>query len=210
MLIRSLPTSLSFLCTFASAQPDMTVETLAALIRAELDRKKNPNNFQGLNRNTSVTPKANQAKNQKGNGQRFNQNGNKGGRKKGNCHHCGKYGHFKRVCRKRLHDRNRQYNNQPNNATNPNKTNNQNQCNNFGFNNRNNSNNSNNQGNISQSKNDIQTMVNQTLVSALRNFSSSNAGSQPTFFNHSFGGFLASIKFRSNLAESSTVKVDDA
>ncbi len=40
MIIRYLPESLSFLCTVASAQPDMTVETLNALIRAELNRKK--------------------------------------------------------------------------------------------------------------------------------------------------------------------------
>ncbi len=191
MLIRSLPESLSFLCTVASSQPDMTVETLEALIRAELDRNKNPNNLQSLNSNTSITPKANQAKKQQGNGQRFNRNGNKGGRKKVNCHYCGKDGQFKRVCRKRLQDRNYQRNNKPNNAPNSNNSNNQNDRNNFGFNNRNNSTNSNNQGNNPQSYNDIQTMVNQTLTNALRNFSSSNSGIQPTSFNHSCGGFMA-------------------
>ncbi len=101
-------------------------------------------------------------------------------------------------------------NNQPNNATNSNNPNNPIQSNNFGFNNRNNSNNSNNQGNNSQPNNDIQTMVNRTLVCTLRNFSSWNAGSQPATIRHSFDGLMVTIKFRSNLAESSRMKVDDA
>ncbi len=54
-LIRSLPDPLSFLCTVASTQPDMTVEALDALISAELERQRNPNNLQGLNRNMSIT-----------------------------------------------------------------------------------------------------------------------------------------------------------
>ncbi len=62
MLIQSLPKSLSFLCTVASAQPDMTVETLNALVRGEIDRKENPNSLQGLNLNTNIAPKAKQAK----------------------------------------------------------------------------------------------------------------------------------------------------
>ncbi len=74
------------LCAVASAQPDMTVEALDALIRAELDRKKNPSNSQSLKLNTSFIMKANKAKNQLGNGQRFNRNGNKGDQKKINCH----------------------------------------------------------------------------------------------------------------------------
>ena len=139
MLIGSLSESLSFPCTVPSAQPDMSVETLDALIHAELDRKKNPNNLQSFNRNVSITPKTNQAKNQQGNGQRFNRNGNKGRRKKVDCHYSGKYGHLKRVCRERLQDQNCQRNNQPNNAANSTNSNNQNQRNYFGLNNRNNS-----------------------------------------------------------------------
>ncbi len=77
MLIRSLPEYLPILCTVASAQPAKTVETLYALIRAELHQKKNPNNLQGLNRNSSITPKASQAKKRHRNGQRFNRNSNK-------------------------------------------------------------------------------------------------------------------------------------
>ncbi len=104
MLILSLPEYLPFICTIAKAQPDITVETLDVLIRADIDRKKNPNNLQGLNLSTSIAPKANQARTQQGNGRRFNRNGKKGGRKKVNCYYCGKYGHFKRVCRNRLQD----------------------------------------------------------------------------------------------------------
>ena len=43
----------------------MTVKNSDTLICAELDRKKNPTNLQGLNRNTSITPIANQAKTRK-------------------------------------------------------------------------------------------------------------------------------------------------
>ncbi len=39
----------------------MTVETLNLLILPELDRKKNPKHLQVLNRNVSITTKANQA-----------------------------------------------------------------------------------------------------------------------------------------------------
>ncbi len=202
MLIRYLSESLSFLCTVASAQPYMTHEALGALICAELHRKKNTNNLQGLKRNTN-------SKKHQGNSQRFNKKGNNGGKKKGKCHYCGKYGHFRRVCRKRLQELNRQKNNQPKNAWNSGNSNNQNRRNNFGLNDRNNSNNSNNHGNNSQPNSEIQSIVNQTLVSSLRNFASSNAGSNPTSFNNSFGGFMPSIKFRSNLAEISTKKVDD-
>ncbi len=85
--------------------------------------------------------KANQAKEQQGNGQALNQNGNNGGKKKGKCHYCGKYGHFKRVCRIQLQELNRQKNKQPNNARNSVNSNNQNRSDNFGFNNRNESNN---------------------------------------------------------------------
>ena len=44
MIIRSLPESLSVISTVASAQNDMTLESLDALVRAEIDRKKNPHN----------------------------------------------------------------------------------------------------------------------------------------------------------------------
>ncbi len=77
MLVRFLPESVSFLWTVARAQPDVTVEILEALIGAELNRKKNSNNLEGLNHNTSIFPKANQAKNQQENIQKFNRHGNK-------------------------------------------------------------------------------------------------------------------------------------
>ena len=47
MIIRSLPESLHVVATVSSAHADMTLESLDALIRAELDRKKNPHNPQG-------------------------------------------------------------------------------------------------------------------------------------------------------------------
>ena len=86
-----------------------------------------------------------------------------------------KCGHFKGVCRKKLQDQNRQKKNHTNNTTNPNVSYNQSQRNNFGFNNRNNPNNFGNQVNNLQPNNDIQTMMYQTLTSALPNSFSSNA-----------------------------------
>ncbi len=53
-------------------------------------------------------------------------------------------------------------------------------------------------------------MINQTLLRALRNFSSSNGGCQFPSSNHSLGRFMASIKFRSDVTESSTMKFDVA
>ena len=38
MPIRSLPESLSVISTVASSQPDMTIESLDALVRVDLDR----------------------------------------------------------------------------------------------------------------------------------------------------------------------------
>ena len=46
MLLRYLPESLSVISTVASAQQNMNIESLDDLVRAELDRKKNPNNTQ--------------------------------------------------------------------------------------------------------------------------------------------------------------------
>ncbi len=42
-LIRSLLESFSVISTVASAQQDMTIESFDSLIRAKLNRKKNPN-----------------------------------------------------------------------------------------------------------------------------------------------------------------------
>lgn len=49
MLIKSLPESLSAISTVSSAQADLTVERVDALVSAELDHKSNPQNLQGLN-----------------------------------------------------------------------------------------------------------------------------------------------------------------
>ena len=56
--IRSRPESLPVICPVSSAQADMTIESLDALIGAELDRKRNSNYLQGLNRNSIDLPEA--------------------------------------------------------------------------------------------------------------------------------------------------------
>ncbi len=129
MLIRSLPESLSFLWTVASVQPDMTVETLEALIRAELNRKKNSKNLEGLNHNTRIPSKANQAKNQQEDSQKLKRHGNKWRHKKGNSHYYGICGYFKRVRRKRLQDQKIRRKGLANNAMNSSNSNNLNQWN---------------------------------------------------------------------------------
>ncbi len=136
MPILSSPESLYFLCTVDSAQPSMARNALDPLLCAELDRKKNPNKSQGLNCNANNIIKSNNAEKLPVNEQRFNQKGNKGGRKICKCH-------FKRSSWNQLLELTRQKNNQPKKARNSEKSNNQNWRNNIGFNNRNNSSNSN-------------------------------------------------------------------
>ena len=54
MLINSLPESLSTISTVSSAPVNMTVESLDALVRAEIDRRNNPHNRQGNNSNQDI------------------------------------------------------------------------------------------------------------------------------------------------------------
>lgn len=77
--------------TVAIVSENMSVERLDALIRAELDRKRNPHNPQGKKIKSAHLPKANF-----GNGRgAFDNNGGRSGngkdikKKKGECHYCG-------------------------------------------------------------------------------------------------------------------------
>jgi len=104
MLIRSLPESLSVISTVASAQPTMTIESLDALVRAELDRKKNPNNPQEKAhraRSSSIfPPTANYSQRTSWGISKPPRKNNATFKKKGKCFYCGKDSHFKRECRK--------------------------------------------------------------------------------------------------------------
>lgn len=98
----------------------MTIDGLDALVRAELDRKKNPENKQERQSRAhpalESTPRVNNQQmprnrrhstpNIQGRFRRGLQtpcNGS-GVRKKCHCYYCGKPGHFKKVCRKRIAD----------------------------------------------------------------------------------------------------------
>lgn len=86
MMIRSLPESLSVISTVTSAQVDMSIEGLDALVRAELNLKKNPHNPQGRG-----VPRANQTQIELQTGQ---------GIENDKCHLCKKKGNFKKYFRK--------------------------------------------------------------------------------------------------------------
>lgn len=86
--------------TVASGQPDMTIKSLDALVRAELDRKKNPHNPQGRKASLSdaVIAKANLSRTRPG--PWSNDRQPLGFRKVVRCHWCKKKGNIKRDCRK--------------------------------------------------------------------------------------------------------------
>ncbi len=102
MLILSLPESLSVISTVSSAQEDMTIEGLDALIRAELDRKRNPRKPQRLNENSINLPKENRAERRNYDQAVPQIRTKKNIKKRRNCHYCGKRSHYKRACRNHI------------------------------------------------------------------------------------------------------------
>ena len=93
MLIRLLPVSLYVISTVASAQADMTLESLNALVRAELDQKKSRNSPQGKGKEI----KANFAEHNRSSPLH---QGTQIRKRVGKCHHCGKSGHYKSEAKK--------------------------------------------------------------------------------------------------------------
>ncbi len=105
-------------------------------------------------------------------------------KKKGDCHYCRKLGHYKRVCRKKIADDKRK-NNQ--------NTNNHGSWNTQGNNSNNNSNQSQNLSN--RNREDLRG-----LISAVQNLVASTTNNQRPI-HPDYEGFMAKIKFRSNIAE---------
>ncbi len=204
-LIRSLPKSMSVISIVVSATPNMKFDAIDALVREEIEREKNPNNRKG---NTKTQTSANTA-------QRVQQNSNRHDRcgnfldsnnlkynnlvgEEGVCYYCGKPGHFKRVCHKKIADDKRRQNNSVNHHNNY-------QCNKSWQNQiQRSSNSTQNNWNCNDqniSKSDVQALT--SAVQSLMNNSSINNQNQ-------FGGFMAQVKFRSNIAELSETKNPNA
>ena len=93
-------------------------EKLEQAVRADVDRRKNPNNCQTSNapqKTHTGTPKANLSQNNKYE-IRFNNNSNGSpckrtqainNKKKGKCKYCGIFGHWRDECRIRIGDKER-------------------------------------------------------------------------------------------------------
>ena len=186
MLIRSLPESFSVISTVASAQSEMNIESLDALVRAELDRKKNPHNKQGmLHAKANIAERRNQempwaSRNQALHGLR---------KKKRKCHHCGKPGHYKRECRKFkpfIKKKNREK------ATQQPWRNNTNQ-----------------DGNGSQNRQN-QPFELKGLLTCLANYAKSHTIPTTQTPDPPFGGFMEKVKFQSHVAQITEHKTSDA
>ncbi len=191
MLIRSLPESLSVIFTVSSAQTDMTVESLYALVRAEINRKSNLHNHQGkqlIDTKPSIVPRALMAQRRNNlNKYRSQINIERSGgigKKKSVFYYSRKPGHFKKVCRRRIADEKK------------NGKNNNSWRNNFDKNNH-----------SSYQNNENNQQVNmQGLVSALRTLLTQNQNSPNVSNQISYNGWMARGKFRSNVAEFSEEK----
>ena len=188
LLIRTFPESLRVISTVSNCQPDMTVEAIDALVRAELDLKNNPNKSLANESIFQTRLKANSAQGKFKNRPK-SLNRNNSFKKKGNCYYCGKPGHFKIVCRKRIADEKR--------AT---------------GNNRNKPRNSRSWGGSSNHNNNIQGLIS-SLQNLANNMNTSNARNQEQNSSPAenfFRGYMAQAKFRSNIAEISEKKTYDA
>jgi len=190
MLIRSLPESLSVISTVASAQQEMPLENLDALVRAELDRKKNPHNFQGkAGKGSSIIPNADFVKRGRNGFRGPVRRANAAFKKRGNCHHCDKSGHYKRECRKwkkeQATKKKTPWSNNNNNA--------------YRY----------PQQNQHQHAYQQEEINVQGLLASLQNIVN-NGNNAPPPPPPPFGGFMAKLKFRANIAELSDEKTSDA
>ena len=221
-LIRSLPESFSPIAMFCSLT-DSNFDKIVSAVQSEIARRSNPHNPQ--NSSSSTQPRANISK--RGNRRSNNKNARGGIRKntgssRDNCHYCGKKGHFKIVCRKRIADE-RSQNNQgatpssgsqrrsrfgpsPNNR-------NQTTGNSNGWGNSGRSQGWKFQSNGQQPSNShlpsgqqIQNLIAQ--LSALQSINKPQVNDEDD--SRPFKGFMAKAKFRSKIACLSTEKTNDA